>query len=216
MTHDAVLQRIIDDRIIAIVRGVPKEKILDTARAISDGGIRCLEITFDHESPNGERETLESIELLATHPELGIMVGAGTVIEPAEVVRAKDAGAHYIVSPDTIPQVIELTRSWGLVSIPGAYTATEVLSAHKEGADIVKLFPAGLMGPSYFKALMGPLGFIKFSAVGNISKSNIRDFRDIGVTCFGIGGSLVDKKAIAAGEFHKITETAKGHMQALG
>ena len=125
------------------------------------------------------------------------------------MVLAKEAGAKYIISPDMNPEVIRLSKSLDLVSIPGAYSPTEAVIAHRSGADIVKLFPAGLLGPAYFKAVMGPLGYIRFSAVGNIGVENLYDFLKIGVTSFGIGGSLVDKKAILEENYKKITDIAK-------
>lgn len=209
MTHDKVLEILCKEKIIAILRNVPCNRIVETAKALAKGNIRCLEVTFDHTSENGIQETLQSIRLLNEHRDLGLMIGAGTVLTPEEVVLAKEVGAKYIISPDMNPEVIRLSKSLDLVSIPGAYSPTEAVIAHRSGADIVKLFPAGLLGPAYFKAVMGPLGYIRFSAVGNIGVENLYDFLKIGVTSFGIGGSLVDKKAILEGNYKKITDIAK-------
>ena len=209
MIHDKVLEILCKEKIIAILRNVPCNRIVETAKALAKGNIRCLEVTFDHTSENGIQETLQSMRLLNEHRDLGLMIGAGTVLTPEEVVLAKEAGAKYIISPDMNPEVIRLSKSLDLVSIPGAYSPTEAVIAHRSGADIVKLFPAGLLGPAYFKAVMGPLGYIRFSAVGNIGVENLYDFLKIGVTSFGIGGSLVDKKAILEGNYKKITDIAK-------
>lgn len=210
-----ILECLLEEKLIAIVRGVPPRQILPTARAIADGGIHALEITFDHKTPGGIAETLESIRLLRGQEDLDILLGAGTVLTPGEVDQAVEAGAEYIISPDTNPEVIRRTKQLGKISIPGAYTPTEAVQAHRAGADLVKLFPAGLLGPAYIKAICGPLGFIRFTAVGNIGENNISDFLKAGVQGFGIGGSLVDLKAIADGTYTGITETARKLVRAV-
>lgn len=210
-----VLERILDEKLIAIVRGVEPEKILPVAQAIADGGIHALEITFDHKTPDGIEKTLESIAFLHSHPELDILLGAGTVLTTQEVEQAVKAGAEYMISPDVNPAVIRRTKELGKISIPGAYSPTEALQAHRAGADLVKLFPAGLLGPAYIRALRGPLGFIRFTAVGNINESNIPEFLEAGVCGFGIGGNLVDRKAIAQNRFSDLTQTAQKLVQAI-
>lgn len=209
MAHDRVLEILRREKIIAILRGIPGGRVAGTAKALLEGGIRCLEVAFDHTSKEGIRDTLQSIRLLRDQSEPGLLIGAGTVLTPEEVVLAREAGAQYIISPDMNPEVIRLTRSLDLVSIPGAYSPTEAVAAHRAGADIVKLFPAGLLGPEYFRAVMGPLGHIPFSAVGNIDASNLYEFLEAGVTSFGIGGSMVDQEAVREGNFKKLTETAR-------
>ncbi len=210
-----ILERILEEKLFAIVRGVAPEKILPTAQAIADGGIHALEITFDHKTPNGIEKTLESISLLHKHCGLDILLGAGTVLSAQEVEQAADAGAEYMISPDTNHEVIRRTKELGKISIPGAYSPTEALEAHRAGADLVKLFPAGLMGPAYVKAVCGPLGFIRFTAVGNINETNIPEFLKAGVQGFGIGGNLVDLEAIAQNRFSALTETARKLVHAV-
>lgn len=209
MLHDKILEGLCREQIIAIVRGIPCSRIVETAEALLSGGIRCLEITFDHASRDGIQETLQSIRLLNMRLGSDLMIGAGTVLTQEEVVLAREAGAKYIISPDVNPEVIRLSRSLDLVSIPGAYSPTEAVAAYRAGADFVKMFPAGLLGPEYFRALKGPLGFIRFSAVGNIDAGNLYDFLKAGVSSFGIGGSLVDKKAVQEGNFDKLTENSR-------
>ncbi|MEE8884964.1 MAG: bifunctional 4-hydroxy-2-oxoglutarate aldolase/2-dehydro-3-deoxy-phosphogluconate aldolase [Eubacteriales bacterium] len=209
MTHDEILEKLNEKKIIAIVRGVSPDRILDVAKALEAGGVTAIEAAFDHKSEDGIQKTLECIRILSSSNEYSGIVGAGTVLTKGEVKMAADAGAKYMISPNMNPDVIRNTRAKGLVSMPGCLTPTEIEEAYMAGADIVKVYPAGLMGAAYLKALMAPLGYIKYSAVGNVGAENLRSFLEIGISSFGIGGSLIDKKAIAEGRYEVITERAK-------
>ena len=122
---------------------------------------------------------------------------------------AAKAGAKYIISPDVNVEVIRRTRELGLVSMPGAMTPSEVMTAHNAGADYVKLFPAGELGTSYVKAIRAPISHVKLLAVGGINEKNVADYMAAGMCGAGVGDNLANKKWIEAGEFHKITETAR-------
>ena len=202
------LESIYKGKIIAIVRGIPCSSILDTARALLDGGIHMMEVTFDQSGAEGIQETADSIRLLSEKLPGEILLGAGTVLTPDQVQLAYDCGAGYIISPNVDVDVIKKTKELGMVSIPGAFTPSEIVEAHNAGADIVKLFPAGLLGTAYIKAVLGPLSHIPVSAVGGIDEKNIASFFEAGVCGVGIGGNLVNRKAIAAGDFSQVTETA--------
>lgn len=196
-------------KIIAIARGIDSRKILDTAEALYEGGIRFIEVTFNPNDPKPSIDTLKSIELLSTNFRDKIYVGAGTVLNESQVNAAYGAGAKYIISPNTDEKVIAKTNDLGLISIPGALTPTEMNYAFTMGADVVKLFPSGLFGVAYIKALLAPLSHIPVCAVGNITEENIRDFFAAGVTSVGIGGNLVSNKLINLGEFNRLIEIAK-------
>ena len=211
MIRDAIYQ----NKVIAISRGVHADRIVETAQAISDGGIKLFEVTFIHDSQDGIRETRLSIEKLSSAPGSDIIVGAGTVLTVDEVQMAADAGARFIISPDINTQVIEETKKLGLISIPGAMTPTEIVRAYDAGADFVKVFPASILGVDYIKAVMGPLHHIPLIAVGGINKDNAASFLSAGVSALGIGGSLVDTKAIMSGDFHLLTERAQSIMKAI-
>ena len=210
-----VLQQIQEKRIIAIIRGVSSKDILETAKALIAGGVRLMEITFDHTSDAGMQNTLDCFDILTK--ELGgeILMGAGTVLTPEEVELACAHGAKYIISPNTDEAVIRRTKELGLVSMPGALTPTEVVLAKNYGADIVKLFPAGDLGIGYIKSVKAPLAHISVSAVGGVNENNIGDFAKAGVDGFGIGSNLVSAKVVAAGDFARITETAKKLVETL-
>ena len=209
---DSILNEILKHKIIAIVRGVKPDKMLQTVEALYQGGIRLLEITFDQESNKTKEETRASLELIAKSYSKKLLLGAGTVVSVDQVDTAVEYGAEYIISPNTDVDVIKRTKELGKISIPGALTPSEVVTAYHAGADIVKLFPAGRFGSAYVKALMGPLGHIPFVAVGGISINNVKQFMDVGVKCVGIGGNLVDVKAINKGEFSKLTDVARQYV----
>ena len=142
-----------------------------------------------------------------------MLVGAGTVTSVELVERAWEAGAQFIVSPDVNEAVIRRTKELGMLSFPGAFTATEVLTAHRAGADFVKLFPAGGMGSSYVKAILAPLNHVRLVAVGGVSEKNACEFIRAGCVAVGVGGNLVNKEWIAAGEFDKIRDLAQALCQ---
>lgn len=208
-----IIKTIEQEKIIAIVRGVNPEDCLMTAKALYDGGIKLVEITFNQKSPELWEQTAQAISLIARELKDKICVGAGTVTSAELVDIAYKAGAKYIISPDTNEEVIKRCNQLNLVSIPGALTPTEALFAHRTGADFVKLFPVGNLGTSYVKALCAPLNHIKFLAVGGINENNAKDFMKAGAVGVGVGGNLANKAWIENGEFYKITELAKTFVQ---
>lgn len=214
--REKVLQQIAEKKIIAIVRGIEPEKILKLAQALLDGGINMIEVTFNQRNPERFSDTTTAIAAIVQHFGDQILVGAGTVMTPEQVQMAADAGAKYIISPDTNVEVIKKTRELNLVSLPGAFTPTEMVLAHNCGADYVKAFPAGNFGPEYIKAVKAPLSHIKLLGVGGINAQNIPAFLKAGCEGFGIGGNLVNKTWIDNEEFEKITECAREYCRAVG
>ena len=142
-------------------------------------------------------------------------VGAGTVMTVEQVRQAAEAGAEYMISPNVDEEVIRETKRLGKVSIPGAMTPTEAAFAYKCGADIVKLFPAGLLGAAYIKAVKAPLKHIPVTAVGNVNVDNCAEFIKAGAVGVGVGGSLVSAKLVDEGRFDEITATAQAYVAAL-
>ena len=204
-----VIEKILEYKAIAIVRGVYGEDCLNLAKALCAGGIKLLEATFDQKSQEERIKTVETIKLLCK--ELGdqMLFGAGTVTTPEMVKMAKDAGATFIISPDTCEEVIRATVDMGLVSIPGAYTATEAKQAYLAGADFVKLFPCVGDAPAYVKAICAPFNHIPFLAVGGVSADNAAEFLKAGAVGLGVGSCLANKKWADAGRYDLITEEAK-------
>lgn len=207
--REQIIEKVLENKIIAIVRGVYGEACLNLAKALCEGGIKLLEVTFDQSKPEALNQTSDTVKLLVD--ELGdkMAFGAGTVTTVEMVELAKNAGAQFIVSPNTNEKVIRATVESGMVSMPGAMTPTEVLEAHEYGADFVKLFPIGNLGSSYVKAVSAPINHVRLLAVGGVNENNVKEFLDAGAVGAGVGGNLVNKKWIAAGDFDKITELAR-------
>lgn len=200
------VKEILEEGLIAIIRGVNPAEVVDTVDALCRGGIRCVEITFDQTNIS---DTVESIRLVCDVMGDKMLVGAGTVLTREQVELAESSGAKYMISPNVDTKVIKRTKELGCVSLPGALTPTEIITAFGAGADIIKLFPAGSMGVSYLKDMMGPLGYIPYYAVGSISVDNMKAFYDIGIKGFGIGGNLVNLKAIQQHDFAFVEAAAR-------
>ena len=210
-----VINSILENKIVVIVRGVDKEKLIPLAEAMYAGGIRLIEITYSATGYPTAEETAESIRALAKHFNGRMFVGAGTVLNEKQVELTKEAGGSFIISPDVNEAVIKKSVELGLVSMPGALTPTEVTAANRAGADFVKLFPITSLGLDYVKAITAPLSHVKLIAVGGINDGNMGDYLKAGVCGFGIGTNIVDKKLIAANDFDAITELAKKYVEAV-
>lgn len=207
MTRDSVLSAVFDTGIIAICRAIPEDRLFVCADALIEAGIRLMEVTFN---PAGDPKTTErSLRSLVSRYSQSLLIGAGTVLSTELLFRAIDAGVSYIVSPNCDPAVIAATRKAGLVSIPGALTPSEISLAHASGADLVKLFPAGIFGPEYFRAVKAPFPHIPIAAVGNITPENVVPFCRAGAQGFGISTGIFEKDAVEAGDKSRILERAK-------
>lgn len=202
-------------KIVAIVRGVDSEKLIPVAEAIFNGGVRFLEITYSANGSVSDEETAKNIEILATHFKGRMHIGAGTVLTEHQVELTKKAGGEFIISPDVNEAVIKLTKKLGMVSMPGALTPTEAQSAHRYGADFIKLFPVTNLGCDYIKAIKAPLSHIKFLAVGGINLENIKDYLSAGVCGFGIGTNIVNKEMLNNNNFEGIADLARKYMEAV-
>jgi 2-dehydro-3-deoxyphosphogluconate aldolase/(4S)-4-hydroxy-2-oxoglutarate aldolase len=178
------LEQILRYKIVAILRGCEPQRVPDIVMALAESGVRLVEITLN--SPGA----LDVIRHLSATMGDRLLVGAGTVLTAAEAEMAIDAGARFILSPSLDIETIGVTKELGAVSIPGAFTATEVLAAWRNGADIVKVFPASV-GASYIRDLRGPLPQVRLMPTGGVNLFNIREFRAAGAVAYGIGSALV-------------------------
>lgn len=210
-----VLNSILQEKLIVIVRGLPADKLLSFAEAVCRGGVRLLELTYSANGSCPDEETAENIRLLAEQFAGRMHIGAGTVLTERQVELTRNAGGTFIISPNVNEAVIRKTKELGLISIPGALTPTEVQTAHEAGADFVKLFPVGNLGPGYLKAVAAPLSHVKYLAVGGIHEKNARDYLDAGACGVGVGGGMTDKALIAEGRWDKIEELAASFVAAL-
>lgn len=179
------LNHILQHQIVAIIRGADPDSMIEIVEALKTGGVRTLEITLN--SPRA----LNLIERLAAEFNDEILIGAGTVLDPQTARDALQAGAKFIISPTLNIDTIAMTRRYGGISIPGAFTPTEILCAYENGGEIIKVFPATL-GPRYIREIRGPLSQIPLMPTGGINIENIKEFSEAGAVAFGIGSSLVN------------------------
>lgn len=210
-----IINAIKERKIIAIVRGVEPKKLVPLAKALYDGGIRLMEITYSADGSVSDEETAAVVGALANEFDGRMYIGSGTVLTREQVKRTNDAGGRFIISPNTDAEVIRYTKELGMVSIPGALTPSEAEAANRAGADFVKLFPVTSMGVSYVKAIAAPLSHIRFLAVGGITPENIGEYLDIGVCGFGIGSNIINKEYIAEENYEKITASAKEYVMVV-
>ena len=210
-----VLSLIKRDRLVVIGRGIRTEVLVQAALACAEAGVTLLESTFDHTAADPVRENAARIAALVKTLDGRIRIGAGTVLTSEEVRAAHDAGAEYIISPDTDDAVVAETKRLGLVSIPGAMTPTEVAHAWKIGADMVKLFPADDLGYPFIQNLRGPLGHIPLMATGGVNPVSIPEFLKLGVTAVGTGVSILKRDLIEKEDYDGIRALAKMHVDAI-
>ncbi|TXK84276.1 bifunctional 4-hydroxy-2-oxoglutarate aldolase/2-dehydro-3-deoxy-phosphogluconate aldolase [Paenibacillus sp. N3.4] len=205
-TH--IMELIKRHKLIAILRGIEDERIVPVLEALHDGGIRLVEIPFNHRHPEGIKNTQAVIAALSQHFGSRMSIGAGTVMTAEQVDIACEAGATFILSPDTCESVIARTKELSLLSVPGAATPTEIARAYRLGADLVKLFPAADLGTGYMKSVLTPLGHIPILAVGGIDDSNLTDWLQAGAVGIGVGGQLVQEKLVREKQYEALTALA--------
>lgn len=208
----SLVDLILEKKIITIVRGTYGETLEKLAEALYKGGIRFIEITFDQKDPEGLKKTANAIRKLNSLFEGNLYVGAGTVLTEEQVRVAYEAGAKYIVSPNTNTRIITLTKELGMISIPGAMTPTEILQAHELGADLVKLFPTASLGLNYVKDILAPISHIAIIATAGITEENFVEFLKLGLRGAGISGRLTDKKLLATENWEEFTRRARAFV----
>lgn len=206
--RETVISEILKHKIIAIVRGLEQKQAVALADALYEGGVRLIEVTFDQRSQE-HSATTEAISCIRERFGDKMHVGAGTVLSLQQLEQARQAGAEFIISPNVDRAVIEKTRELELVSLPGALTPTEIVTAYACGADMVKVFPAASMPVSYLKDISAPLPHIPLLAVGGVNAENMMQFLKAGAKGVGVGGSLVNKALIEKGDMAGITALAR-------
>lgn len=201
-TKSEVAAQIAAERVVAVIRLADASKLVPVIEAVARGGVRCIEITMT--VPNA----IELIRQLSNTVSSDILIGAGTVTD-AETARAViDAGAQFVVSPILNPDVIAACKQADVYCAPGCFTPTEIFTAWKLGADVIKVFPATSLGPKYFKDIKGPFPQIPLMPTGGVSIDNAHEWIAAGAVAVGIGSDLLDKKAIDEGRYEVLTERA--------
>src|SRR5438105_4536063 len=200
------LQQILDGGIVAVVRSPDSQQLVEVARALADGGVVAVEITM---SVPDALDVLRRVRQALGHR---LLLGAGTVLDSETARAVLLAGAEYIVAPTLNLDVIRLCQRYDKLVMPGAFTPTEILTAWEAGADIVKVFPAEIVGPPFFKALRGPLPQIRLMPTGGVDLNTAAAFLQAGACCLGIGSQLVEPKAVAERNFDRIRELAQQYV----
>jgi len=203
------LQAIMDCGVVAIVRVGNTKDAVEVCKAVIKGGVKPVEVTM---TTPGAIEAIMEFKDVAQDDTI---VGAGTVLDPETARTAILAGAEFIVSPTLNLGVIEVCHRYGKIVIPGAFSPTEILAAWEAGADIVKVFPAGVVGPQYIRDIMGPLPQIRLSPVGGVNLENTPHFIRAGAVAVSVGTSLVDQKALSQKKYEIITENAERFIEAV-
>ena len=199
--------------IVAIIRGFGPEVCLRLAAAYMKGGIGHVEVTFNQKDPGSWKDTAAAIRSIKSGFGNELKVGAGTVLTEEQLRICEDAGGEFMVTPNVNAELIRKCVADGLEATPGALTPSEAVEAFNAGASVVKIFPAGALGPGYIKAIKAPLSHIPLLAVGGIGPDNIADFMKAGCVGAGVGGNLTNKEWIKAGEWDKITAVARALVE---
>ncbi len=194
---------VVKKKIIAIIRADVSKGIEGVVEALCNSGINIIEISFNTPC------ALQLIEEISKKNENEVLVGAGTVIDSETAVSAISAGSKFIVSPIYKQEIVKTCLRYNIVSVPGVLTPGEALTAHEAGADFVKIFPAGNLGPAYIKAIKAPLPHLQIIPVGGINIDNARAFLESGAAALAIGGSLVSKEDIRIRDYKAIEKKAK-------
>jgi 2-dehydro-3-deoxyphosphogluconate aldolase/(4S)-4-hydroxy-2-oxoglutarate aldolase len=206
MTREQALQKVLDGGIVSIIRAQSGEQLVDVAKALYEGGIDVIEVTF---TVPGVLDIISAVKR-----ELGdrILLGAGTVLDTETARAAILAGAEFIVTPTVNPDVIRLCNRYSKVIMPGGFTPTEILTAWEAGADIVKVFPADVGGPSFLKAVHGPMPHIRLLPTGGVDLETLPAFVKAGACAVGLGSALVEKQAVESGDMNRIRTLAEQYV----
>jgi 2-dehydro-3-deoxyphosphogluconate aldolase/(4S)-4-hydroxy-2-oxoglutarate aldolase len=209
MTKGKVLEGILASKVIAVIRMSDASKLTAVAAALREGGVRTIEVTMTVPG------AIEMIRELAGRKEPGDLVGAGTVLDAGTASDVIAAGADFVVSPVTDMDVVKACSDAEVLIAPGAFTPTEIVTAWRAGADIVKVFPATSLGPQFFRDLRGPLPRVRLMPTGGVTLENAKDFLAAGACCVGIGTALVDKALVDKGDWPALAARAAALVGSL-
>jgi len=203
MTRTETLKVLTDVGLVPVVRVKSADVLADVAKALLAGGVPVVEVTMTVPG------AIDGIRRLAKSFGKDMLVGVGSVMKTAQAEEAVDAGAQFIVSPVLVPELIEAAHRLDKVAIPGAFTPTEIFQAHELGADIIKVFPASVGGPAYFKAILAPMPYLKLMPTGGVDVSTAAAFIRAGAVTLGAGAALVETHAIDMGDWATLTNLAR-------
>ena len=205
-----ILDSIHKTGIIAVIRGMEPERVVKIAESLINGGIKVLEVTMN--SP----KVLSVIEKVKDALfDSSVIIGAGTVLDSESARAAILAGAEFIVGPNLNFGVIKVCNRYDIPVIPGVMTPTEIVEGLEAGADLLKIFPANVLGPSYIKSILPPIKYAKLVPTGGISLSNVGDYISAGAFAVGAGGGLLDKILIEKEDYATLSQRAKTFRETI-
>ena len=211
-----LLEQVKQHRIVVAVRGISPQRILPAAKALYEGGIRMLEITFDQASPTCLTDTPAAIRQVCQAMGENMLVGAGTVMTPEQARAAVQAGAQYLLTPNLDLDVVAAAHVLDVPIVPGAMTPSEIAAAWKAGAALVKLFPAGCLGPGYIKAITAPIHQVPLLTMGGVDETNLTEYLSLPcVVGTGIGSAIARKDLIETGRWEELTALALRYTSQL-
>lgn len=206
-TRQQIVQEIEDGKVVAVIRMTDSSKLLRVVEAIREGGVRAIEITMTVPG------ALDLIREVSTRMGDDVLVGVGSVVTPEMAHEAVDAGARYVVSPVFLEDVVDAAHEAGAAVMPGAFTPTEALKASRAGADMVKIFPADVLGIPFFKGVLAPMPFLKLMPTGGVTLDNVGRWLGAGARAVGIGSALLDGQAIREERYDVLTANARRLME---
>ncbi len=208
-TRTEITERLERSGLIAIVRLRQKGPLPQVAEALVEGGINTIEFTLN--TPDAYNGIEDAAKAVGEHG----LIGAGTVLNAGQATRAIESGAEFIISPDTNREVVLTTIRLEKVPIPGAFTPTEIVSATRLGVELIKLFPANMLGPDYVKAVRGPMSDVKLIPTGGVRLENMAAYWAAGASALALGNSLVNDGLVEDKNFHAITDNARRYREAF-
>ena len=212
MIREEAFRLIKEEKLIIIARRVPVNKLRRVAKAILSGGAKIFELTFDQTADDPIKEFTESFEQIK---DLGLLIGAGTVLNKEQLMAAHRLGAEFFVAPNTNPELIKLAKELKMLAIPGALTPSEIVTAYEAGADIVKLFPADDMGFHYLKNLSGPLNHIPLLVSGGVNVETIPRYLEYGAFALCTGITVIDRDLLEKEDYNGIKDLTEAHIKAV-
>lgn len=199
-----LFEKLKEEKIIAILRGMERAVATRTAEALINGGIRIIEVPM-----NGEKAEILIAEWQERYQSRGVVVGAGTVLNLPMAKKALEAGAQFFFSPNLDEDVVRFGMEHGVSVWPGVMTPTEMVKAWTLGVQAVKLFPMSSLGVGYLQEVMAPLSHIPVIATGGIGLGNLQDYLSNGAIAAGIGSQLADKRLVSEGRYEELTKHAE-------
>jgi len=209
MSREEILQNIMENAAVAVLRLNDGSKFEKVAEALYNGGVKSIELTMTTPC------ALEILTNAAKNFDGEMLFGMGSVLNKQMAMDAINAGALYIVSPVYKREIIDVTHRFNLPVMPGAFSPSEILDAFEYGADIVKVFPADVLGMEFFKGIKAPMPHLKLMPTGGVSLTNAGEWLKAGACAVGIGTALLNKKAIEENRFEVLTENAKILMKSI-